>query len=924
MTRLPVDASQSPSMLTMQQATHHSNRQEVETNEENHSNPAGLPSTFSTRNTNHDVENGCSTIDVITMTNTKNIGVNSSLRNLPDNDDDESSVNSQLKKTGKSCRHPSCCASKIRPLIFAIISFLVGVMVCTAFLIVGISGENKVEDALFHSHSLERVNQVESAWESYTVAALWIHHTCWNRNFTRLEFKELYEHLISTGIKFQTMSFIPNVTQAERKSMEAEAQVYYQEIAPDWKYQGFVGLEANSTNADGATTLKSRSIQPFYFPIHYIEPFVGNEAAVDFDPYSSTPRKETIDLALKTWKPALTSRIRLVQETDLNTFSVVLFHPGIQTSSESQPRDLSSVVVRIPALLERSTVAGGYDTSIYLFDSTDSTSPPQFLGGAIVRVTESGAEITITKATEIATLRASKNRLFEKKIIISSREWTVVIVAVKGTFEPKVTFVIMGGIIILVTCIALSVWVYMSMRRASKISTMKSKVQAEKALFILENATKSAKAERELNDFIAHEVRNPLAAAMSACTFVAAVLEDESTPLIVADSRRLMKEDMVIVESSLHFINDLLRNMLDMQRAISNQLNIEMSPTDLLRDVLEPVDSLLYRRNDNFQVVIDCPKNLVVMTDSLRLKQIVLNLSRNAIKFVDRGFIRLRAAVVDGTVQVSVEDSGPGIPIEKHDNLFVKFQETLDLMNQGTGIGLCLCKNLSDLMNGELWFDKTYVSGVKDFPGTRFVINLNVAPLNFDDAALERYHDVSNCTDHEIVHTSEENEEPLCELPQRLVMLFVDDDLVLRKLFTRAVKRVAPGWDIHEAANGETALRLVDSQEFDLIFVDQYMASAEKQLLGTETTRALRAKGVKAKICGLSANDVKQSFHDAGANSFMFKPFPCQKNELTRALVNIIYSDEDSMERITSASYSKDIETFPPSIGLSGEIEAMK
>ena len=905
MTRLPVDDLQTPSMLTTKQhAIQHSNCQENEPNEENHNNRTGLTLKLSTRNTYHDVENGLGTTEDIAMNNnTKNISVNSSLRNIPDNDDesDDESEDSQLKRTTKSCRHQSCCKAKNTPILFALIIFLFGVLACTAFLLVGISGANKVEDTLFYSHSLERVSQIESAWDDYTVAALWIHHACWKRNFTRLDFKELYEHLKSTGLDFQSASFCPNVTHAEREGTEAEARAYFQKIAPDWTYRGFVGLEpttntTNTTNADPAITLQHRSIQPFYFPIHYAEPFTGNEASIDFDPYSSIPRKEAIDLALRTWKPALSSRIKLVQEMDPNTFGVVLFHPGILTSSESQPRDLSSMVIRIPALLERAAATVGYDSSVYLYDSTDTATTPQFLGGAIVRVTESKTELTITKAIEIVALRASTHRLLEKRIVISSREWTVVVVAVKGTFEPRVSFVIPGGIMILVTCIFLSVWLCKSMRRATKISTMKSKTQAEKALMMVENATKSAKAQRDLNDFIAHEVRNPLAAAMSACTFVAAVLEDETSPLIVADSRKLVKEDMVIVESSLHFINDLLRNMLDMQRAISNQLKIEMSPTDLLRDVFEPVDSLLYRRNDYFQVVIDCPKNLVVMTDSLRLKQIVLNLSRNAIKFVDRGFIRLSAAVVDGYVQISVEDSGPGIPIEKHDNLFAKFQETLDLMNQGTGIGLCLCKNLSELMNGELWFDKMYDSGVKDSPGTRFVINLNVAPLTFDDTALEEYHDVSLIADHEITTDTDEDKEPLRELPQGLVMLFVDDDLVLRKLFTRAVRGVAPSWDIHEAANGETALRLVDSQEFDLIFVDQYMASAEKQLLGTETTRALRAKGVKAKICGLSANDAKQAFQDAGANSFMFKPFPCQKHELSRALVSIIYSEGDFME----------------------------
>ena len=99
-----------------------------------------------------------------------------------------------------------------------------------------------------------------------------------------------------------------------------------------------------------------------------------------------------------------------------------------------------------------------------------------------------------------------------------------------------------------------------------------------------------------------------------------------------------------------------------------------------------------------------------------------------------------------------------------------------------------------------------------------------------------------------------------------------------------------PGWKIREASNGETALNLVETTEvFDVIFMDQYMSSAEKQLLGTETVRAMRAKGVTQPIiCGLSANDLEKSFLNEGADAFMIKPFPCKPDELKIALTKIL------------------------------------
>jgi CheY-like chemotaxis protein len=136
----------------------------------------------------------------------------------------------------------------------------------------------------------------------------------------------------------------------------------------------------------------------------------------------------------------------------------------------------------------------------------------------------------------------------------------------------------------------------------------------------------------------------------------------------------------------------------------------------------------------------------------------------------------------------------------------------------------------------------------------------------------------------------------LVELPENLSILMVDDDRILRKLFSRSVAKAAPTWKIEEAANGETALRLVDEEPYDLIFMDQYMASTEKQLLGTETVRALRAKGFKNRICGLSANDLEQFFISAGADCFVLKPIHWESSLLEGVLDGILRSDRHAVE----------------------------
>lgn len=168
---------------------------------------------------------------------------------------------------------------------------------------------------------------------------------------------------------------------------------------------------------------------------------------------------------------------------------------------------------------------------------------------------------------------------------------------------------------------------------------------------------------------------------MSACTFVMAAVH-ERDPLRDDKSKESVREDVGIIESSLQFVNDLFRNMPDMHRASNDQLKVHLNPTDTLHDVLEPVDTMLYRRGSPFRVIVDCPASTVDMADRLRLKQVVLNLGRNSSKFVGKdGFIRLRASVVDDFVQ---QDSGPGIPVDKRERMFMKFQESLDSLSQGT------------------------------------------------------------------------------------------------------------------------------------------------------------------------------------------------------------------------------------------------
>jgi len=493
--------------------------------------------------------------------------------------------------------------------------------------------------------------------------------------------------------------------------------------------------------------------------------------------------------------------------------------------------------------------------------------------------------------------------------------------------------IVLGSLALVVLLVALWRMRRLKKRQRKRIERLQVQAAQEKAQLQLDHAHQAAVQERELNDYIAHEVRNPLAAALSACSFVISSLETSTSSSGEDDdddkNLQLVLQDAQIINFSLHFMNDLLRNMLDMQRASSNQLQLHESPTNIWNDILQPVDTMLYQRGDplDIRIMVECPPELHILGDKLRLKQILLNLGRNAAKFVTQsgGFIRFKAEVMDGSVQVSVEDSGPGIPLEKRPLLFTKFQESLDSLHQGTGIGLCLCQRLAQLMKATLVLDESYHSGIEGCPGARFVLQLNKLPLDVNDDWLEQEQrtDLDDATTSNKVnakenHTNADAQQPQQEqiqqqLPENLSILFVDDDAILRKLFSRSIRKARPSWSVKEASNGETAIRMCcaedDSKEFDLVFVDQYMASVERQLLGTETVRALRSKSVTSKICGLSANDVEQAFLEAGANHFLFKPFPCQPAALEAEMYHILFGTTTNSSSDSDSSSSKEEDT---------------
>jgi hypothetical protein len=137
---------------------------------------------------------------------------------------------------------------------------------------------------------------------------------------------------------------------------------------------------------------------------------------------------------------------------------------------------------------------------------------------------------------------------------------------------------------------------------------------------VVKSAAKTASAEREVNEFLTHEIRNPLAGSLMALTSCRQGVNE--TKCISDDAFKMsLQQDLQILHSSLHFIDEFLRSMLDVYRMSAGKLTIALEPADVLKDVLEPVCSILQQRDSQVLVTVECLPNLIIMTDSLRLKQ---------------------------------------------------------------------------------------------------------------------------------------------------------------------------------------------------------------------------------------------------------------------------------------------------------------
>ncbi len=374
------------------------------------------------------------------------------------------------------------------------------------------------------------------------------------------------------------------------------------------------------------------------------------------------------------------------------------------------------------------------------------------------------------------------------------------------------------------------------------------------AVSLAEARDAAEQANRAKSEFLAnmsHEIRTPLNGVIGLTQALA------RTPL-AADQREMLD----LIQSSGHTLQTLLSDILDLARVESGRLEIADEVFDLSRALNDAAQ--LYRepaseKGLQFFVDIEPEAAIWVRGDVVRVKQILTNLVSNAVKFTSTGFVRMTACVGhDRTgaqiLRFTVEDTGVGFDAAAKARLFTRFEQadgTITRRFGGTGLGLAICRQLADMMGGELDCES------EPGGGSAFILTL---PLNEAEAPA------AAVVTH---HATEEH------ATDRMRVLVADDHPTNRKVVELILSQ-APV-ELVQAEDGAQALEAARSQTFDLILMDMQMPVMD----GLTAVREIRLHEItmgreSAPIVMLTANALPEHVAAAlaaGANRHLAKPF---------------------------------------------------
>jgi PAS domain S-box-containing protein len=362
---------------------------------------------------------------------------------------------------------------------------------------------------------------------------------------------------------------------------------------------------------------------------------------------------------------------------------------------------------------------------------------------------------------------------------------------------------------------------------------------------------------------LSHEIRNPLNAIIGLTnTLSKTQLNDEQKKFISSIS--LSSDNLM----------SILNDILDLSKIEANKVDIHYEDfhfRNFFNEIISIYESKIIEQGLKIYFTISNDIPIYINTDSKKLKQILINLIGNAIKFTSKGFISIKVEIVKHQsqkqlLQFSVSDTGIGIKKEDYRKIFQSFTQ-LDSSTKktypGTGLGLSITKNYVELLGGKITFDSEFGKGSTFYFQIPFMNEVEKNPQ------------------------PESIEEKMLPLPKSLHILVAEDDAINRMYLSSFIQ--SQGWTVDLVKNGLEVLENWGKTKYDILLLDGQMPKMD----GFEAAQIIREKEKTNKIktpiiaiTGYTINEKNEQFVNAQMDDYVIKPI--NESDLLKKIANLI------------------------------------